>query len=279
MIEQGRNLTSMISVAVGMLSKPERIRLAVRQLGERHAGYGVERRHYELVGTSLIWTLEKCLGEAFTPEVKAAWWATYAFLSEGMRRRRAHPSSQTNRRSAPSDPARRAAARGLREVTASLTSAVALLKTIDRLKPDVIVIDTESPSRDVLEHLVVMSQHTPRPVVMFASDGAPETIREAVRAGVSAYVVDGLDKDRIKGIIDVAVARFEDFQRLREELADATLKLSERKVVERAKGLLMKGRGMDEETAYTWLRKTAMDRKLKLAEVAQRVLVVHRNSA
>jgi len=84
MIDQGRNLTAMISVAVGALSKPERIKLAVRQLGERHAGYGVERRHYEMVGTALIWTLEKCLGEAFTPEVKAAWWATYAFLSEGM---------------------------------------------------------------------------------------------------------------------------------------------------------------------------------------------------
>lgn len=155
------------------------------------------------------------------------------------------------------------------EVTASLTSPVALLKTIDRLQPDVIVIDIESPSRDVLEHLVVMSQHTPRPVVMFASDGAPETIRQAVRAGVSAYVVDGLDRDRIKAIIDVAVARFEDFQRLREELAEATLKLSERKLVERAKGLLMKSHGLDEEAAHALLRKTAMDRKLKLAEVAQ----------
>ena len=157
------------------------------------------------------------------------------------------------------------------EVTASLSSPVALLKTIDALKPDVIVIDTESPSRDVLEHLVVMSQHTPRPVIMFASDAAPETIREAVRAGVSAYVVDGLDQDRIKSIIDVAVARFEDFQRLRVELAEATLKLSERKLVERAKGLLMK-RGLDEEAAYGLLRRTAMDRKLKLAEVAQLVI-------
>lgn len=84
MVETGRNLTAMISVAVGMLHKPERIVLAVRQLGERHAGYGVERRHYELVGTSLIWALEKCLGEAFTPEVKAAWLATYTFLAETM---------------------------------------------------------------------------------------------------------------------------------------------------------------------------------------------------
>lgn len=84
LVEQGRNLTAMISVAVGALSRPERIALAVRQLGERHAGYGVERRHYELAGTSLIWTLEKCLGEAFTPEVKAAWWVTYTFLAEAM---------------------------------------------------------------------------------------------------------------------------------------------------------------------------------------------------
>lgn len=84
MVDQGRNLTAMISVAVGALAKPERIRLAVRQLGERHAGYGVERRHFELVGVALIWTLGKCLGEAFTPEVKAAWQATYAFLAEAM---------------------------------------------------------------------------------------------------------------------------------------------------------------------------------------------------
>ena len=158
------------------------------------------------------------------------------------------------------------------EVTASLTSPVALLKTIEELQPDVIVIDTDSPSRDVLEHLVVMSQHTPRPVVMFATDSAPETIRDAVRAGVSAYVVDGLDKNRIKAIVDVAVARFEDFQRLRDQLAEANLKLSERKLVERAKGLLMKSRKLDEEAAYALLRKFAMDRKLKLAEIARQVI-------
>jgi len=158
------------------------------------------------------------------------------------------------------------------EVSASLSSPLALLKTIEELRPDVIVIDTDSPSRDVLEHLVVMSQHTPRPVVMFATDGAPETIRDAVRAGVSAYVVDGLDKNRIKAIVDVAVARFEDFQNLRTQLAQANLKLSERKLVERAKGILMKTRGLDEEAAYGLLRKFAMDRKLKLAEVAQQLI-------
>jgi len=158
------------------------------------------------------------------------------------------------------------------EVSASLSSPVSLLATIEQLKPDVIVIDTESPSRDVLEHLVVLTQHTPRPVVMFSSDGAPETIREAVRAGVSAYVVDGLDPNRIRAIVDVAIAQFEDFQRLREELAQANLKLAERKLVERAKGLLMKRRSLDEQAAYALLRKFAMDRKLRLGEVAQQLI-------
>ena len=158
------------------------------------------------------------------------------------------------------------------EVSASLSSPVSLLATIEQLKPDVIVIDTESPSRDVLEHLVVLTQHTPRPVVMFSSDGAPETIREAVRAGVSAYVVDGLDPNRIRAIVDVAIAQFEDFQRLREELAQANLKLAERKLVERAKGLLMKSRSLDEQAAYALLRKFAMDRKLRLGEVAQQLI-------
>ena len=106
---------------------------------------------------------------------------------------------------------------------------------------------------------------------MFTSDASRESIRDAVRAGVSAYVVDGLEKSRIKSIIDVAVARFEDFQRLRVELA-------ERKVVERAKGLLMKMHGLDEEGAYALLRRTAMDRKIKLSEVA-RELLMHRSSA
>jgi len=139
-------------------------------------------------------------------------------------------------------------------------------------RPDVIVIDTDSPSRDVLEHIVMVTQHTPRPIVMFASDGAPDTIRDAVRAGVSAYVVDGLDPARLKAIVDVAIARFENFQNLRAQLANAEGRLTERKLVERAKGLLMKRRGLDEEAAYTSLRKMAMDRKLKLAEVAQRVI-------
>lgn len=158
------------------------------------------------------------------------------------------------------------------EVAASLSSSVELLETIENEKPDVIVIDTDSPSRDVLEHLVMVTQRTPRPIVMFANDGAPETIRKVVRAGVSAYVVDGRDPARLRTIVEVAVARFEEFHALRGQLAVANLRLAERKLVDRAKGLLMKSRGLDEEAAYVMLRKAAMDRKLKLAEVAQRII-------
>ena len=158
------------------------------------------------------------------------------------------------------------------EVIASLTSPLELLRAVEDLRPDVIVIDTESPTRDVLEHLVIVSQSSPRPIVMFATDRGGEKIRAAVRAGVSAYVVDGLDGTRVNTIVEVACARFEEFQRLKTELAAANLKLTERKLVERAKGLLMHSRGMSEDGAYHALRKLAMAKKLRLGDVAQQVL-------
>src|SRR3990172_8737834 len=136
------------------------------------------------------------------------------------------------------------------EVAASLASPLELLRAVEDLQPDVIVIDTESPTRDVLEHVVIVSQSSPRPIVMFATDRGGETIRDAVRAGVSAYVVDGLDGSRVNTIVEVACARFEEFQRLKTHLAEANLKLSQRKLVERAKGLLMRSRGLSEEDAY-----------------------------
>jgi response regulator NasT len=107
---------------------------------------------------------------------------------------------------------------------------------------------------------------------MFASDDAPETLRDVMRAGVAAYIVDGLEPSRVKSIVDVACARFDEYQRLRDELAATRLKLSERKLVERAKGVLMKSRGLDEDTAYSALRKIAMDRGKALADVAQQVV-------
>jgi response regulator NasT len=158
------------------------------------------------------------------------------------------------------------------EVAAVLDSPLELLRAVEAIKPDVIVIDTESPSRDVLEHIVLITRDQPRPIVMFASDDAPDAIRDAVRAGVAAYVVDGLDAARVKSIVEVAVARFGEYQRLREELAEANLKLEERKLVERAKGILMKARGMDEDEAFQALRRMAMDRGKRLGEIAQQLI-------
>jgi response regulator NasT len=158
------------------------------------------------------------------------------------------------------------------EVAASLTSPIELLRIVEEVRPDVIVIDTDSPTRDVLEHVVMVSQSSPRPIVMFSSDSGGEAIRGAVRAGVSAYVVDGMDSTRVNSIVEVACARFDEFQRLKYELADANLKLTERKLVERAKGLLMKSRNLSEDEAFHALRKLAMSKKVRLGEVAQQVI-------
>ena len=158
------------------------------------------------------------------------------------------------------------------EVAAALAAPIELLRAVEQVRPDVIIIDTDSASRDVLEHVVMISRDEPRPIVMFSSDDAPDTIRDAMRAGVSAYVVDGLDAARVKSIVEVAVARFDEYQRLRAELAEANLKLSERKQVERAKGILMKTRGVGEDEAYQMLRRMAMDRGKRLGEIAQQLI-------
>lgn len=154
------------------------------------------------------------------------------------------------------------------QVAAVLPSALELVNRIEEIKPDIILIETESPSRDTLEHLGVMNREMPRPVVMFSQDGDSGTIRSAIQAGVAAYVVDGFDIDRLKPVVDVAVARFEDHQALKQELADASRKLSERKIIDKAKGILMKTRGMDEDAAYAALRKLAMEKSQPLAKVA-----------
>ena len=157
-------------------------------------------------------------------------------------------------------------------VAAVLESPLELLKAVEAHAPDIIIIDTDSPSRDVLEHVVMVSRDQPRPIVMFSSDGASEAIRDAVKAGVSAYIVDGLAAGRVKGIIEVAVARFDEYQRLVAELAEANLKLSERKLVDRAKGILMKSRDYSEDEAYHALRKLAMTRKKRMGDAARMVI-------
>ena len=158
------------------------------------------------------------------------------------------------------------------QVAAILPDTVDLSAKVSRLKPDVVLIETDSPSRDTLEHLSAMERDAPRPVIIFAQEGPDATIRASIRAGVSAYVVDGLDAARLKPIIDVAVARFDAHQEIKQELARATQKLSERKLVEKAKGILMKSRGMDEESAFVALRKLAMDRGQPIAAVAKNVI-------
>ena len=158
------------------------------------------------------------------------------------------------------------------QVAAVLPSALELVARIEEIKPDIILIETESPSRDTLEHLGVMNRDMPRPVIMFSQDDDQDTIRSAIRSGVAAYVVDGFDIDRLRPVVDVAVAHFEEHQALKRELAETSRKLSERKVIERAKGILMKSRGMDEEAAYGALRKLAMERSQPLAKVAGNVV-------
>ena len=154
------------------------------------------------------------------------------------------------------------------QVAAVLPSALDLTAQIESIRPDVILIETDSPSRDTLENLAVMDREMPRPVIILTQDDDSAVMREAFRAGVSAYVVDNLDMARLKPIVDVAIARFESHQSVKRELAAATRKLSERKLVEKAKGILMKTRGMDEEAAYGALRKLAMERSQPLGKVA-----------
>ena len=147
-----------------------------------------------------------------------------------------------------------------------------LPERVEAIRPDVILIDTDSPSRDTLENLAAMNKDMPRPVVIFTQEDGRETIRDAVRAGVSAYVVDGLDPKRIKPIVEVARARFEDTQALRRELDEISQKLTDRKLVDKAKGVLMKARGLDEEAAYHAMRKLAMERGQTIAKVARDVI-------
>ena len=160
------------------------------------------------------------------------------------------------------------------EVACTLESPLELLDRVAEHAPDIVLIDTQSPSRDVLEQLAAVSSSAPRPVVMFAEDGHDGAIRSALRVGVSAYIVDGIEAARLDPIMRVAMERFEADQALRAELVETKSRLAERKLVERAKGILMKHRGSDEETAYSALRSLAMERGLRVGEAARQVIDV-----
>lgn len=165
---------------------------------------------------------------------------------------------------------------GLREAGVSditvLEGSANLLKRIVVAEPDVVIIDLENPSRDVLEQMFQVSRVVSRPVAMFVDQSEPATIEAAVDAGVSAYVVDGLKKERVKPIVDMAISRFNAFSRLKDELHAARTELADRKMIERAKGILMAQRGMSEPEAYAALRKTAMNQNRRLAEIAASVV-------
>lgn len=165
---------------------------------------------------------------------------------------------------------------GLREAGFTLVERIAetrnLLARVYAMDPDVILIDLESPSRDVLEQMFQMSRAVKRPIAMFVDQSDAASIEAAVDAGVSAYIVDGLKKERITSILDLCISRFNAFSRLQGELDQAKDALEERKVIDRAKGVLMKLKKLSEEDAYALLRKTAMNEHKKIVEIAQSVL-------
>jgi response regulator NasT len=153
-----------------------------------------------------------------------------------------------------------------------IADTVALPDRIRALDPDVIVIGLENASRERLERMFQISRGARRPVAMFVDNSDRATIQAAVDADVTTYVVDGLKKERVRPIIDITISRFHAFRRLQEELAEAREALEARKVIERAKGILMKQKNLSEEEAYTLLRRTAMRQKRKLLHIAQSVV-------
>ena len=162
---------------------------------------------------------------------------------------------------------------GLREAGHSHVAVIhdvnEVARTIQSIRPDVIVIDLENPKRDTLEHFFSLSRAIQRPIAMFVdrSDGA--MIEKAVEAGVSAYIVDGLKKERVKPILDMAISRFNAFSRLTRELEQARSELEDRKLIEQAKGILMRTRNLSEADAYALLRSTAMNQNRRMVDIAQ----------
>jgi two-component system, response regulator / RNA-binding antiterminator len=159
-------------------------------------------------------------------------------------------------------------------IVAVLPADTFLPERIAQIGPDMIIVDAQSNARDTLEHVVMATRDERRPIVLFTQDNDTSRVGDAIAAGVTAYVVAGLAADRVKPVLDVALARFRHEESLKRELADARAMLSDRKTIDRAKGFLMTRHGLNETEAYARLRKTAMDKGLKVADVAQRILDV-----
>ena len=158
------------------------------------------------------------------------------------------------------------------ELAACCGTGADLPALVRECRPEIVLIDVESPARDMLESLAQIAEHDPKPVALFAAKSDVESIRRAMRAGVCAYVVDGLSPTRLQPVMEVAIARFAEHQALRRELDETKSKLADRKDIDRAKGLLMQRRGLSESEAYEQLRKAAMNRNLKLGDAARAVI-------
>ena len=149
-----------------------------------------------------------------------------------------------------------------------ISEVSSLGRKIAERNPDVVLIDIANPSRDTIEELTLATSPLDRPVAVFVDQSDGSLTKAAIEAGVSAYVVDGLRPERVKPVVDAAITRFNMFRRMREELAETKRALEERKLIDRAKGMLMKAKGIEEDAAYALLRKTAMDQGKKIAEIA-----------
>ncbi|MBO6896670.1 MAG: ANTAR domain-containing protein [Shimia sp.] len=150
-----------------------------------------------------------------------------------------------------------------------LSESTGLARSVAELNPDLVLVDVANPSRDAIDALTLASSPLERPVAMFVDRSDDGLTKAAIEAGVSAYVVDGMHPDRIKPVLDAAIARFHMFSRMRSELAATKRALEERKIIDRAKGILMRARNMSEDEAYALIRKTAMGQNKKIADVAQ----------
>ncbi len=159
-------------------------------------------------------------------------------------------------------------------IVAVLPADVFLPERLAQIAPDMVIVDAESGARDTLEHVVIATREARRPIVLFTNDDDTSHVGAAIAAGVTAYVVSGLAAERVKPVLEIALARFEHEESLRRELADVRNQLCDRKTIDRAKGILMKRQGLQEDAAYALLRKAAMDKGLKLADVAQRIVDV-----
>jgi len=158
------------------------------------------------------------------------------------------------------------------EVVANLGPDSDILREVHVQQPDVILIDMDLPDRDTLESMRLISTETPKPIVMFAEQSDSQTISEAISSGVSAYIVDGLNPKRLRPIMDVAIARFQEHQALKSELQTTRNQLAERKEIEKAKGIMMRAKGLDEPAAHAAMRKLAMDRNVRMIEVARMII-------